>query len=372
MEKLTGAILAVGAPDNTSDIRYITGFTSADPLAYLQIQKQKYLIVGRLDVRRAAAVRGVQVFSVEAAAVEIATKATFQAVVIGLLRRANADSVTVAGDFPSGFMRELEQAGIRVHVRKGSLFPAREVKSPDEIDKLKRCQRVACEAMRMALRMLAQAGVDRRGRLRQDGRLLTAAMLRRAIDVELMKHDCSGAGTIVSCGKESAEPHGVGSGPLLAGECIMLDIFPRNIVTGYWGDITRTVVKGRASRRIERMYAAVRAAQAAALAEIRPGVKAATVHRAAVKTLEQMGFETFKSNGLAEGFVHGTGHGVGVDIHEPPRISEAPGRLRRGHVITVEPGLYYHDVGGVRIEDLVEVTREGWRYLGTCGKTLEV
>ncbi len=372
-KKLTGCILAFGAPDNTADIRYIAGFTSSDPAAFVKVGKEKYLIVGALDAAKAAAGSSCgKVYSIEEAVARWKSERTFIAVIIALLRRSRVRCVNVAADFPVGCARELELAGLRVNVLQGTVFPGREVKRPDEIEKIVECQHIAGKAMKMATGMIARAGIDRRGRLVLDGSLLTAEGLRRAIDIELLKHDCAGGGTIVACGKDSVEPHGVGFGPLLAGECIVLDIFPRSLTNGYWGDMTRTVVKGPPCRKIRRMYEAVKAAQAAAFARIRSGVSAVSVHNAAVKAMEERGFETGKRDGRPEGFIHGTGHGVGVGIHEPPRIGRAPGRLKAGHVVTVEPGLYYHDVGGMRIEDLVVVTADGWRCLGNCGKKLEV
>jgi Xaa-Pro aminopeptidase len=120
------------------------------------------------------------------------------------------------------------------------------------------------------------------------------------------------------------------------------------------------------------MYQAVRAAQKAALSQIRPGVKGATVHNAAQREIERRGFRRCTMEGKACGFIHGTGHGVGLCVHEAPSLSTVPGRLRSGHVVTVEPGLYFPDVGGVRIEDTVLVTKTGWRYLVPCEKRLEL
>jgi Xaa-Pro aminopeptidase len=152
-----------------------------------------------------------------------------------------------------------------------------------------------------------------------------------------------------------------------------MDIFPQHLEHGYWGDLTRTVVRGKAPARLRRMYQAVRAAQAAALAAIRPGVKCATVHERAAAEMKRRGFATVMEGAEASGFIHGTGHGVGLSIHEEPALADGvDGRLRAGHVVTVEPGLYYPGFGGVRIEDTVVVTPGGWRYLAPCEKRLEV
>jgi Xaa-Pro aminopeptidase len=159
---------------------------------------------------------------------------------------------------------------------------------------------------------------------------------------------------------------------LRADEPIVLDIFPRHGPSGYWGDMTRTVVKGTASREVVRMHRAVLDAQKRALAMIRPGVQGNSIHRAVQATLEDHGFTTGVEDGTPVGFFHGTGHGVGLDIHEAPRVSLSKDRLRAGHVITIEPGLYYPAHGGMRIEDTVVVTRDGYQRLASCTKRLHV
>ncbi|MBU4394549.1 MAG: M24 family metallopeptidase, partial [Proteobacteria bacterium] len=214
--------------------------------------------------------------------------------------------------------------------------------------------------------------VDKKNRLRVRGRLLTSERVRRAIYRVLVDHNCTGEGTIVACDGQAATPHGIGHGPLRAHQSIVIDIFPRHLEHGYWGDLTRTVVKGTPSPALKKMYAAVKAAQAAALAKIRAGVSGRRVHLAAVAALARHGFKTGLLEGKAQGFIHSTGHGIGLEVHEAPSLSLRPGRLRAGHVVTVEPGLYYFQHGGVRIEDTVLVTRGGCRKLAACADVFEV
>jgi Xaa-Pro aminopeptidase len=202
--------------------------------------------------------------------------------------------------------------------------------------------------------------------------LITAEAVKKLIHGILLDHDCTGKDTIVACGRQAVDPHEQGHGPLRAGKAIVIDIFPQHIRSGYWGDLTRTVVRGAAGHELRGMYSAVRAAQLAALERIKSGVKGSTVHRAAAAELTRRGFRTENLDGQPAGFIHSTGHGVGLAIHEGPSLSASGGRLRAGHVVTVEPGLYYPAVGGVRIEDTVEVTRDGWRYLVPCEKRFEI
>jgi Xaa-Pro aminopeptidase len=127
--------------------------------------------------------------------------------------------------------------------------------------------------------------------------------------------------------------------------------------------LSRTVVRGRASERLKEAYATVQAGQEIAYRAIRHGADGKEIHQRILALFEQRGFPTGKIDGRMQGFFHGTGHGLGLDIHEPPRISPGAATLRAGHVVTVEPGLYYIGMGGVRLEDVVLVTEKGNRNL---------
>ena len=164
-----------------------------------------------------------------------------------------------------------------------------------------------------------------------------------------------------------------GHGPLRAHEPIILDIFPRSQTSGYYGDLTRTVVRGRASEAVRKIYDTVFAGQQTAFKLMRPGVPTTDVHAAVQKLFASRGYKTGQRNGRMEGFFHGTGHGLGLEIHESPRMgATSPGKLQTGQVITVEPGLYYPGVGGVRLEDVALITAGNPRNLTVAPKVLEV
>ena len=214
--------------------------------------------------------------------------------------------------------------------------------------------------------------MDRRGYLLRHGKKLTAEAVKVVIELELMRHQCQSRDTIVACGRLAADPHDRGHGPLRAGQTIVLDIFPQHKQHGYWGDITRTVVKGPARPELRALYDAVLKAQKGALALVKPGMRADRIHDRVKACFQDAGFFTGDRAGIPVGFFHGTGHGVGLDIHEAPSLSTVPVRLKAGHVVTVEPGLYYPDLGGVRIEDTVAVTRTGAQVLCPCEKVFEI
>jgi len=151
-----------------------------------------------------------------------------------------------------------------------------------------------------------------------------------------------------------------------------MDIFPRDSKSRYFADFTRTVVRGKASKKLRAMYKAVDEGQKIGFKMIRAGVDGGKVHAAIHSRFKELGFHTGIKNGRMQGFFHGTGHGLGLDIHEAPRVSPGRNILKTGHVVTVEPGLYYEGIGGVRLEDVVVVTKTGCRNLTKFPKYLEV
>ena len=367
MKKLTGGILLIGAPENNADIRYATGFAAPDPILYLKAGRKAWVVVPVLEYARAVkTIRTARVICSADLKTKPSVKSRLGALALALCRLARVRRVSVPAGFALGIARALEAEGIRVEALNDAVFPEREIKSASETRNIEQMQAAAALAMRAAERMLSGADVDARGVLRRNGRILTSELVRREIHRVLLGRDSMGFGTIVAGGRASADPHGVGSGALRAHEPIVIDIFPRSFEHGYFGDLTRTFVKGEAPARLAKMIRAVRAARKAALAAIRPGRACSAVHAAAAAELERRGYVTRREAGrVPEGFIHSTGHGVGLEIHEGPSLSPlSKARLRVGHVVTVEPGLYYPDIGGVRIEDTVAVTRSGFRILG--------
>ena len=220
------------------------------------------------------------------------------------------------------------------------------------------------------MEVLRASRPGRNRRLHWAGQPLTSERLRGEIDAAVVRAGGIPAHTIVAGGEQACDPHERGSGPLRAGEPIILDVFPRDARSGYYGDLTRTVVRGRASAAARRMWEEVRTAQREAIRSIRPGVAGARIHRAIQNRFTRAGFPTELREGRWVGFFHGTGHGLGLELHEEPRFARA--RMRRGQVWTVEPGLYQPGIGGVRIEDVVTVTATGCRVLSRFPVEMEI
>ena len=289
-----------------------------------------------------------------------------------VIKRAGVKRVCVPGTFPHGAATRLIARGIKVTVSRDALFPQRAVKTPTELGRITESQQAAVIAMRAAIDLITRTTISRDKVLKVDGKTLLAEDVHRRIHQVLLDHHCMCNDGIVAGGSQGADPHEKGHGPVVAREPIVIVIFPKHMQHGYWGDITRTVIRGKASAPQKRMYSAVRASHAEALRRVAPRVHCATVHAAAAQELERRGFKTGLSEGTPVGFIHSTGHGVGLAIHEAPSVSPNTTRLKKGHVITIEPGLYYPTLGGVRIEDTVAVTGNGFRYLVPCEKRFEI
>lgn len=267
-----------------------------------------------------------------------------------------------------GDVETLRTAGIGVEVSDETLYPKRVVKSDEELKKIKATRRATVDALRHCIGLIKRSGVVKKN-LVLKGKRLTVEFLKSEARKILLSHNCEAREIIISHGVQASSPHHLGKGVLKEGEPIIMDFFPRSLRTGYWFDMTRTIVKGEPKRELKELWCAVREAQRAGLSKVRAGVKTGTVHRAVVKRFKELDYKTTEE----EGFIHGTGHGVGLNIHEAPSIHEGGEEiLRAGMVLTVEPGLYYKKIGGVRIEDTVLVTKDGYKDLTRFPKILKV
>lgn len=266
----------------------------------------------------------------------------------------------VGSRFPVGLARKLREAGMTLDIADDNgLFPERQIKTAAEVEALRKGNKASEAGFRVVAKTLAESKI-RNGKLVHGGRILTSERLR-----DLISHAALDAGgvalhTIAAPGDQAVDNHCEGHGPILAGELIVVDIFPRRVDDGYWGDMTRTYLKGRASDAQRRLVGAVKKAHQLAIDMIKPGVTGGKVHDAVQAFFDKEGYKTVRDNKNPKGFFHALGHGVGLEIHEQPIMrSKSPWKFRKGMVITVEPGLYYHGLGGCRIEDVVHVVPGG-------------
>jgi len=374
MNKLTGLFLLSGSSKSNTNIHYLSGFSAPDPFLFLKTKLGNHLVVSPMEKGRAEkqSKPGTQVHTPADLGLSRKQSGKPANQIAALAERAKIHRLQVSPDFPVGLFQTLEKQGLDVSVAKKPICPERKTKTSVEIAQLRASQRAAVAAMDAAVALIAAAKIDRQGRLRIGKEFLTSENVRRLIHKTLIDHDCAGVETIVAGGDQATDPHERGHGTLYAGQAIIIDIFPRSEKTGYWGDLTRTVCRGAAPPELKKLYAAVKAAQQAALRAVKPGVCADSVHAAAKAVFEKRGYKTEEVDGRHVGFIHGTGHGVGLDIHELPRVGTSGETLEPGNIVTVEPGLYYPGLGGVRIEDTIAVTEKGWRYLAPCGRKFEL
>ncbi|ADD05952.1 peptidase M24 family protein (homolog to Xaa-Pro dipeptidase) [Natrialba magadii ATCC 43099] len=368
-DDLDGYLIDADASD--SDQRYVSGFTAPDPYQTLVTQDGVHLLVSGLEYGRAES---------EAAADSVSRLSAYDYhehraehgpyggklhTLAAFLADHDVESVAVPRSFPTGTADGLREQGLTVTVEsEGIVEGIRATKTPWEVNQIRATQQANEAAMATAERLIASAEIDDDGGLVLDGTPLTSERVTEEIEVTLLRHGCGLDDTIVACAADGADPHDRGSGQLTANDLIVIDIFPRDKETGYFGDMTRTFARGEPSEEMERRYEVTREAYEAGLEAVEPGVTGEAVHDVVCDVIEDAGYETLRSDPNAEtGFIHSTGHGVGLDIHEEPRVSPSGGELEPGHVISIEPGIYDPAVGGVRIEDLVVVTEDGYENL---------
>jgi Xaa-Pro aminopeptidase len=366
----------VEADGEDSDQRYLSGFTAPDPFVTLYTG-ETHLLVSALEYGRAK--RNARAETVERHSEydhrknleEYGQTEGGHRTLATFLDAHGVESVATPVDFPLGTADGLRDRGVTVEADYDDTVESiRATKTDEEVEHIRAAQKANEAAMARAEELLAEADVED-GTLVFDGEALTSERVKQEIEIELLRHGCALDETIVACGADAADPHDRGSGPLSADEAIIIDIFPRSKETGYYADMTRTFCVGDPSEEIAEWYDLTLEAQEAALDAIEAGVTGSDVHGAVCDVYEDAGLPTLRSDETTEtGFIHTTGHGVGLDIHEFPRVSEQDNELQAGHVVTVEPGLYDPAVGGVRIEDLVVVTEDGHENLTDYEKSL--
>ena len=380
----TDGYLLDASQDDANQL-YLSGFTGPDPFLTLYADGEIYVLVGGLEYGRARTEATADIVERHAEYdYEYGGREERHDMYATFIRDKDVKSVSMPPRGPVGTADAMRERGIDVIVDGNDrIREARAVKTDEEIDAIRETQCANEAAMRAAESLLADAYVAGESdtathsvepeTLFHDGEPLTSERVAEEIEVTLLRHGCALDETIVAGGAQAADPHNRGSGPLSANEAIIIDIFPRSKATKYNADMTRTFCVGEPTTRLREWYNLTERALEAALDVIEPGVTGQEVHAAACEVYEDAGQPTFRTDPETEtGFIHSTGHGIGLDVHELPRLASGGGKLESGHVITVEPGLYDPTVGGVRIEDLVVVTENGYENLTSYPVTFVV
>ena len=367
--------LIVADSERDADMLYATRMFVPDPFIFLEQNGKRTIVLSDLEIDRGKKqAKADEILSYGQFEREVQGKEKkappFEKVVSHFLQQRGVRSALVPASFPLRLAQELETSKVRLQTTNGLFWPEREAKTDDELRLMRRALSITEKGMARAMEVLAACRARRNKRLDWFGRVLTSEILRAEIDSAILRAGGLPANTIVAGGDQACDPHERGSGPLLADSLIILDIFPRDATSGYYGDMTRTVLRGRASDAQRRLWETVRDGQSMALKKMKPGVDGLKIHNEIKQFFTEQGFPTEVRDGRQVGFFHGTGHGLGLEIHEYPRFQKT--LLKLGQVLTVEPGLYYPGLGGVRIEDVAALTESGIRILSRFEKRLEI
>ncbi|HZP96816.1 MAG TPA: Xaa-Pro peptidase family protein [Candidatus Limnocylindria bacterium] len=370
------------------DVYHLTRFLSPDPIIALEDGSEIVIVASSLEegrVRKQS--RATSVFNIDAfGAKELSGKGIGREeldanVIARFLESRGTKRVAVAPYFPLGMAERLGALGIELVVAN-DLAERRRAKRPDEVDALEQTQRATEDAWALGVDAIRRASVRKDRTLELDGEVFTAERLRAIVEGRLLELGCVSEGAIVAPGPQAADPHMIGTGPLHANEPIVMDIFPQHKTTRYYADMTRTVSKGAPADEILKMYEVTRRAQDEGIRALRPGVTGREVHELVEDIIWAAGYDTLrpgqqrstpKDGAPPRGFIHGTGHGVGLEIHEAPSVGRGGTKpLAAGDVVTVEPGVYDPEIGGVRLEDMLVITERGSRNLTRAPRELIV
>ena len=359
------------------DVFHLTRFLSPDPIIALEDESEIVVVANSLEegrVRkqsRATSVLNIDAFGAKDLSGKGLSREQLDANVIArFLASRDTKRVSVASYFPVGMAERLRALGIEIDVVQ-NIGERRRAKRPDEIEALDAAQRATEDAWSRGVDALRRATVSADTVLQLDGAPFTAERLRAVVEGRLLELGYASDGAIIAPGAQASDPHMIGTGPLHAGEPIVMDIFPQHKTSRYWADMTRTVSKGEPAAEILKMYEVVKRAQDAGIKALRPGITGREVHELVEDIIFAAGYDTLRpgqqhtareSGALPKGFIHGTGHGVGLEIHEAPSVGRGGSDpLAAGDVLTVEPGVYDPEIGGVRLEDMLLITETGSR-----------
>ncbi len=368
MSKTSPSPLLYADTHGSADMLYFGRVEVHDPFIAFGVRGKKISVQSALELGR---VRKDSAFDtilsretwLERARELYGRKAGVAEIIAALAHHYRLRHFRVPDDFPAALYVKLTRLGLKLAFADGLLFPEREIKTPWEAACIREGNRLCSVGYTAAEKVLRAAKIKGRT-LRYQGKPLTSERLRFALETAIHEQGGNPQDTIVAGGDQACDPHERGSGPLRPHELIIIDIFPRVVKTGYFGDMTRTYLKGRASDGQRRLVATVRAAQKRATKAICAGVDGRLVHKAVTDCFAAAGYETKHGKNGSVGFFHGTGHGLGLAVHDPGRMSAVvPYPLKKGSVLTVEPGLYYPGLGGCRWEDVVQVTATGTKPL---------
>ena len=372
---MTTARFIYDSPLKNIDLYYATRFLAHDPVAFFEFKGKKYLVLDALEIDRAkkqSIADKVLLASDYDKDFEI-RKGNVIAIMDVIFKKLGIKNLEVPYNFPLAVANAFKTKKYKMTIGPSPFYPDRVQKKPLEKKAILEAQKKVFKLMALSENVIRQSKV-KNGGLYFKGKTLTSELLKEILQIEAIQLGLEMKNAIiVACGKHAIDPHDEGSGPIKQGQAIIVDIFPMSSKTLFYGDATRTFCKGTAPIALKRMYAVVKYAQEMAIGMIRAGINGRSIHEKIVECFDLKGYKTGEMDGRQQGFIHSTGHGIGLELHEyPPSIGTKDCILKSGFTTSVEPGLYYKKIGGVRIEDLVYVTKTGCEVLGYYPKHLEI
>jgi Xaa-Pro aminopeptidase len=370
------ALMMYAASEYDSNLYYAVKFSVPDPFPYFQIGGKSMILMSDLELGRSQKQAKVdEVISYSDIQVKARKSGNERPGVADVtayfLKSKKMNEVLVPDNFNIGLADALRKRGIKVESKPDPFFEERVYKSSQEVQMITASLRYTEAAIHKLEDLLRKSKIIGK-KISYRGQWVTSELLKKVLNVSMMENNCIGSHTIVASGNQGCDPHNTGTGPVWANQSLIVDVFPRSGDTFYYADITRTFVKGKATPALKAQYEAVKVAQEKGIDMVAPGINGRDVHQTIMRDMEGRGYKTERRNGTMVGFFHGTGHGLGLDVHEPPRVNSSDHILKKGEVVTVEPGLYYPGVGAVRIEDLLVVTGSGHLNLTVYPKKLEI
>jgi Xaa-Pro aminopeptidase len=361
-------VLIYGDTLRSPELRHEVAVPIPDPFLYAERNGRRVVAIHSLEVPRVRDI-GLDVLSWDELGWEelldqgVSREELYLHVAERACRSLGVESAVVPPGFPVELADHLRGAGLELAVDREAFTRRRRVKSEAELEGIRRAQRAAEAAMDVARGLLrsADASADV---LMLDGEPLTCERVKQEIGEVFTAHDMAADELIVSHGGQSAIGHDMGSGPISPGEPIVIDLWPKDRETSCHADMTRTYCVGEPPEELVEYHRLVKQALEEAIAGVRAGAAGHDLYRATCELFQEHGYKTLLTKDLGEtleeGFFHGLGHGVGLEVHEDPGMGLAPASpLVAGDVVTVEPGLYRPGFGGCRLEDLVLVTEDG-------------
>ena len=363
-----GSILIFGDTVRCPELRVEVPHSVADPFLYIERNGDRYTVVRSLEAARMREIAGMEVLPLESLGLDeyVESGLDSDAAMLEIAARACAELGVREAVVPAGFPVELADRlradGIVLDVDRAVFTARRRSKTAHQLEGIRRAQ-VAAGAATRAVADLLRAAEEIDGVLHVDGAALTSERLKQAVAAAFLANGATAEDFIVAHGEQTCIGHHMGSGPIGVGEPVTVDLWPRDMESGFHTDMTRTFVVGPVSDELADYHRLCLEVHERVIPAIRPGVTGRELHTIASEVVEAGGYPTQLSKKpgevLLDGFFHGLGHGVGLEVHEDPALDLSGGPLVAGDVVAVEPGCYRQGYGGVRLEDVVLVTEDG-------------